>query len=300
MKTKCIRHKSSIHASIFLASVMLCTMISVPTTWAFPHLEQETTSQQETFQMQTSGEKQASDSFFSHVFGTTSDSASTTSTMAQRVTRAILGFAAASLLAALLAFRPRKNLPLFHRNPFIAQTQILLALVGAAMMVVVGDNAARAFGIFAAAALIRFRTNIQDPKEITVLLICLSIGLAAGIGRLEIAVALALFALLILWPLERYEYSQLFRAMEVEVKTYNLERTDAALKKIFQRYGIQAELRKIDPEDQKDSSSAILYFLTINPALSTDRLSQEIFASDPRNIDSIEWKEKKSNGKLYQ
>jgi hypothetical protein len=253
------------------------------------------------FLAQAKPEGQAGEgSILSHLFGTQPESASGKPTMLHRVGKALLGFAAASLLAALLAFRPRKNLPLFHRNPFIAQTQILLALVGSAMMVVVGDNAARAFGIFAAAALIRFRTNIQDPKEITVLLICLSIGLAAGIGRLEIAVALTCFALLILWPLERYEYSQLFRAMEVEVKTYNLERTDAILKKIFQRFRIQAELRKIDPEDQKDEPSTILYFLTINPALSTDRLSQEIFSSDPRNIDSIQWKEKKSNGKLYQ
>lgn len=300
MKTICIRYKRSIYASTFLASLVVFILIGAHSVQAFPNLEQERSSQQEIFHMQATGEKQPAESIFSHILGTNSDSASTKLNMAQRVTRAILGFAAASLLAALLAFRPRKNLPLFHRNPFIAQTQILLALVGAAMMVVVGDNAARAFGIFAAAALIRFRTNIQDPKEITVLLICLSIGLAAGVGRLEIAVALTIFALLILWPLERYEYSQLFRAMEVEVKTYNLERTDAVLKKIFQRYRIQAELRKIDPENQKDSASTILYFLTINPSLSTDRLSQEIFASDPRNIDSIEWKEKKSNGKLYQ
>jgi hypothetical protein len=60
-----------------------------------------------------------------------------------------------------------------RRNPFVAQTQILMAVVAGAMMMVVGDSAARAFGIFAAASLVRFRTNIRDPKEITVLLICL-------------------------------------------------------------------------------------------------------------------------------
>ena len=58
-----------------------------------------------------------------------------------------------------------------------------MAVVAGAMMMVVGDSAARAFGIFAAASLVRFRTNIRDPKEITVLLICLGVGLAAGVGR---------------------------------------------------------------------------------------------------------------------
>src|ERR1051326_1296530 len=92
--------------------------------------------------------------------------------------RIALRFSLAAFLASLLAFRPRRG----ARNPYVAQTQILMAVVAGAMMVV-GDSAARAFGIFAAASLVRFRTNIRDPKETTVLLVCLGVGLAAGVGR---------------------------------------------------------------------------------------------------------------------
>jgi len=200
----------------------------------------------------------------------------------------------------MLAFRPRKNLSLFRRNPFIAQTQILLAIVGAAMMIVVADNAARAFGIFAAATLIRFRTNIRDPKEITVLLISLSIGLASGVGRWDLAISLAFFVMLILWPLERYELSQVFRAMEIEVKTYNLSKTDSSLKKIFKKYRIDTEIRKIDPEDKPDSVGTILYYLNLSPDISTDRLTEEMFSSDSENIDSIKWQQKKSKSYIYR
>src|SRR4030095_9197344 len=94
----------------------------------------------------------------------------------------------AVLLSGVLAFRPRKDVPLFRRSLFVSQTQILLAVVAAALMMVVGDSAARAFAIFAAASLVRFRTNIRDPKEITVLLISLALGLAAGVGRWELAI----------------------------------------------------------------------------------------------------------------
>src|SRR5688572_30846731 len=99
----------------------------------------------------------------------------------------------AVLLSGVLAFRPRKDVPLFRRSLFVSQTQILLAVVAAALMMVVGDSAARAFAIFAAASLVRFRTNIRDPKEITVLLISLALGLAAGVGRWELGIALCLF-----------------------------------------------------------------------------------------------------------
>jgi hypothetical protein len=75
------------------------------------------------------------------------------------------------MLAGLLAFRPRRGVPAHRRNPYVAQTQVLLAIVAAAMMIIVGDSAARAFGIFAAASLVSFRTNIRDPKDIAVLLV---------------------------------------------------------------------------------------------------------------------------------
>jgi hypothetical protein len=240
------------------------------------------------------------DSLFERLFGSQPGSATASESWSKSIFKALLSFAIAAVLATILAFRPRKDISIFRRNPFIAQTQILLAVVGAAMMIVVADNAARAFGIFAAAALIRFRTNIRDPKEITVLLVSLSIGLASGVGRWELATVLTLFVMLILWPLERFELSQVFRAMELEVKTSDLGKTDASLKRIFKKRHITAELRKFDPEDDKDSLGTILYYLNLRPELSTDRLSEEILSSDSQNIDSIKWQQKKSGSYIYR
>src|SRR5688572_18700434 len=39
--------------------------------------------------------------------------------------RIALRFSLAAFLAALLAFRPRRGTPIFRRNPYVAQTQIL-------------------------------------------------------------------------------------------------------------------------------------------------------------------------------
>jgi hypothetical protein len=40
----------------------------------------------------------------------------------------------AVILSGVLAFRPRKDVPLFRRSLFVSQTQILLAVVAAALM----------------------------------------------------------------------------------------------------------------------------------------------------------------------
>lgn len=173
------------------------------------------------------------DSFLSRLFGSQTGSGTTRESWPWRIARSALSFLLATLLAAGLAFRPRRGPPLLQRNPYVAQTQILIAVVGAAMMLAVADSLARAFGIFAAASLVRFRTNISDPKEITVLLVSLSIGISAGVGRPEISITLALFVMLTLWVLERYEPALVFRAMELKVKTRHVEETDEILKGVL-------------------------------------------------------------------
>ena len=210
--------------------------------------------------------------------------------------RIALRFSLAAFLAALLAFRPRRA----PRNPYVAQTEILMAVVAGAMMMVVGDSAARAFGIFAAASLVRFRTNIRDPKEITVLLVCLGVGLAAGVGRWDMAVILTLFVLIALSVLEYFERYQVFRSMEVCVQTRSVDRTDELLKKLFKRYGFEYELRELNREDPDEPMGKIVYLVNLDPVVSTSELSEEILSGDRDNVDSVEWDQKESKTYIYR
>jgi len=237
--------------------------------------------------------------FFSEVFRSEAPNPDTT-TWIQRVIQIIVRLSLAVFLSAMLAFRPRKNIPLLQRNLYVSQTQILLAVVAAALMMIVGDNAARAFAIFAAVSLVRFRTNIRDPKEVTVLLISLALGLATGVGRWELGIALCLFSLVLLRLLEYNEPEQAFRSMELTVKTRNADTTQKVLKKIFKRYKLETEVREIDPPDEAKPIGLIVYYLNLRLNLSTDFLSEQILALDSDNIEGIQWEQKKNATDVYQ
>jgi hypothetical protein len=212
--------------------------------------------------------------------------------------RVLVRFLIAAFLAMVLAFRWRRGFKITQRNPYVAQTQILLAVVAAAMMMIVGDSAARAFGIFAAASLVRFRTNIRDPKETTVLLICLGVGLACGVGRLDMALILTAFVIVALLLLESFEAAQVFRAMEVSIDTRNVEETRQVLQKIFERHACSFELRHLEREVE-DENGKIVFGLNLGLAYSTDRLTEEILAEDSKNIAGLEWEQKKSSTYIY-
>ena len=214
--------------------------------------------------------------------------------------RIALRFALAAFLAALLAFRPRRGVHASRRNPYVAQTQILMAVVAGGMMMVVGDSAARAFGIFAAASLVRFRTNIRDPKETTVLLVCLGVGLAAGVGRWDMAIILTVFVLLSLAILEYFEQYQVFRSMEVSVQTRDVDKTNDVLKRVFRSHQYDYELLALNRQDPDDPMGKIVYLVNLDPVVRTSKLSDEILSSDPDNIDSVEWDQKESKTYLYR
>lgn len=214
--------------------------------------------------------------------------------------RIALRFSLAALLAGILAFRPRKGISFARRNPYVAQTQILMGVVAAAMMMVVGDSAARAFGIFAAASLVRFRTNIRDPKEITVLLICLAVGLASGVGRWDMALILTAFVFLTLAVLEYFESAQVFRSVEVSIETKNVEHTNQVLMEVFAEHGFSAELCELNREDEDDPLGKIVYLVDMKPDDRTSDLSNELLSTDRENIDTIEWKRKASETYLYK
>ncbi|MBX7174581.1 MAG: DUF4956 domain-containing protein [Pyrinomonadaceae bacterium] len=214
----------------------------------------------------------------------------------QIITRLIV----AVILSAVLAFRPRKNVRLFERNLYVAQTQILLSVVAAALMMIVGDNTARAFAIFAAVSLVRFRTNIRDPKEVTILLICLAIGLSAGVGRWDLGLILCIFVLILLWGLELKEPDQAVRPMELTIKTRNIDSTNRALQTIFERFKLETEVRQLEAPDEKSPIGSIVHYLNLRLSLSTDYLSSQIVALDKDNIEGIQWQQKKSATDIYQ
>ncbi len=225
---------------------------------------------------------------------------STLATWESLAARIALRFSLAAFLAALLAFRPRRGVSIVRRNPYVAQTQILMAVVAGAMMMVVGDSAARAFGIFAAASLVRFRTNIRDPKETTVLLVCLGVGLAAGVGRWDMAIILTIFVLIALWLLEYFEQYQVFRSMEMSVSTRDLDQTNGVLKQLFIRHGFDFELLELNRQDEEEPMGRIVYLVNLDPVIRTSKLSEELMSADAQNIDGVEWKQKESKTYIYR
>jgi uncharacterized membrane protein YhiD involved in acid resistance len=150
--------------------------------------------------------------------------------------------AVASLLGAALGLIRPVRREIVPRSTHVVQSQILLAIVGAVIVVVVAESLARAFAVVGAAGLIRYRSRIEDPKDATVMLLALTVGLAVGAGLFLFATVVCLFTISVLWILESFEPSARTR-FDLKLVTKDAGVLQPALETAFAQSGVSFELR---------------------------------------------------------
>jgi uncharacterized protein DUF4956 len=214
---------------------------------------------------------------------TTSTEGTDHETQLGQLTQALTRLPLAAALACVLALRPRRRgTP--PRQLHVIQTQIILAVVGAVVMLVVGSSLARAFGIVGAAGLVRYRAKISDPKDAGVMLATLAVGLGSGVGLWMLATFSTVFVLALLWVLESFEPTAR-QKFSLKVKAKDPAALKPKLEQLLTRHHVEYELRTASTEE--------LCFEVGVPLGRTDRLSEVILALDPKNATAVEWEEKK-------
>jgi len=119
------------------------------------------------------------DRLFSDIAGTSGEDYGVESVIARMVSAALVGW--------LIGQVYRRTFTGVRFNPALPDTHVLLALGGALIWLVVGNSIVRAFGLAGTVGLIRYRTIVPDPKDTTILLFSLVMGMACGIGLLVVA-----------------------------------------------------------------------------------------------------------------
>jgi hypothetical protein len=204
------------------------------------------------------------------------------STQIEQLYDALYRLPLAAGLASVLALRPRRRgTP--PRQPSVVQTQIILSIVGAVVMLVVGTSLARAFGIVGAAGLVRYRAKIADPKDAGVMLSTLAIGLASGVGIWMLAAFTTGFVLVVLWIIESFEKARAAFDLKVEAKDPAALRP--RIEELFARHHLEFSMRTVSNEE-------VVYEVQLPIDKKTDRLSNQILQIDPENATGVEWKKK--------
>jgi anti-anti-sigma factor len=177
------------------------------------------------------------------------------------------------------SYRPERP-----QTPSLEHAQVLLCVSGAMMMIIIGDNVARAFGIAGAAAIIRFRTPVEDPKDITILFLLMGLGMASGLGAFGVAGLGTLFLCGLLAVLERVG-ARKTRVMMVEIEAEGREFPMAHVQGVFARNRVVFEPREVS----QAKAVAVRYHTLLGADQSLEDLSDQLMDGGRSAVRSVSW-----------
>ncbi len=180
-----------------------------------------------------------------------------------------------------------------HDQPLsrsMAQAHVLLCVAGALTMILIGDSVARAFGIAGAASIIRFRTPVDDPRDITVLFLLMALGMAAGLGLFAVAGVGTLFLGTCLLVMDRANAGAP-RSVKVALVAQGRAFPTARVSKVFADHGVTI----VPLEIFKGETATARYRAMVTPDLSIEQLSADLLnqAEGADGLKSVSWEASK-------
>jgi uncharacterized membrane protein YhiD involved in acid resistance len=89
-----------------------------------------------------------------------------------------------------------------YLNSFV-NSLVVLSMITAIVIMIIGNNLARAFGLVGAMSIIRFRTAVKETQDIIFIFFSLAIGMSAGVGLHLLAITGTLFVGIVLMILSK-------------------------------------------------------------------------------------------------
>lgn len=135
-------------------------------------------------------------------------------------------------------------------SPAFVVSLVALAPIVGIVILLIGNNVARAFSLAGAFALIRFRSAPGDPKDITYVFFSVVIGLACGMGYISYAVIFTLFVglvMIVLWAVKYGERKQ--QKLELKVTLPENLNYVGVFDDIMTKYSVDSEVVRVKTVD---------------------------------------------------
>ena len=212
--------------------------------------------------------------FFDNLF---TASIGTSLTLSSVFTALIAALICGAIIAGGYMFVNRKD---GYSSYFVTSILILPSVITIIIMMI-GSNIARAFSLGGVFALIRFRSEPGNPRDITYVCITMAAGLACGTGYIGYGFIFSIFITLILIIISVTGFgSPHTKAMMLKITIPEDLDFENAFEEVFEKY---TKFHKLDRVKTADFGS--LYQIQFSTALKDDAVQKE-FLDEIRTINA--------------
>ncbi|MDQ3047937.1 MAG: DUF4956 domain-containing protein [Bacteroidota bacterium] len=197
--------------------------------------------------------------------------------------KAIPGFIFSFIVCAVLAFilgkfYVRYGNALSNRKSF-ARNFIVLAITTMFIISVVKSSLALSLGLVGALSIVRFRSAIKEPEELTYLFLTIAIGLGCGAGLTVLTVIAFLGFVCVIWFVNRYQKSVESQSLYLTISSK--EPQSINLKSIVDVLKNNCSAIKLKRTDETLSAVEYSFFVEFDTVENLENAKQEIKKAHP-------------------
>ena len=206
----------------------------------------------------------------------------------ENIFRVLLSLAAAAFLTLPVAWvYMRTSRKEGYKQSFV-QALMFLSVIVAAAMLVIGNSLARAFGLVGAVSIIRFRSKINNPKDIAYIFASITIGMSSGLALYSVGLVTSLivnFLALIFW---KYNFAGKPRYQEFMLNIQTRDSGSATSLVLEKLQGVTdvCRLEKVSIGD--DMIYEMAYRIQLNGKVSLDHILNTLRNSSKDGFISLE------------
>lgn len=159
------------------------------------------------------------------------------------------------VLSVLISFTYEKTSKHIKAPGHFIQSMILGAIIATVVTIAIGDSIGRGLGMLGIMAMIRFRTNIAQPRNIIFLFSALGVGIACGVFAFNVALYGGIFFCLVAFILVYSPFAKFYKSEHLLKLIFPIANSpsDQDLQELFLQYNIQAKLTRTDVKKVGDS-----------------------------------------------
>lgn len=162
-------------------------------------------------------------------------------------------------------------------------TLILMSVVTSIIMMIIGNNIVRAFGLLGALAIVRFRTAVKDTRDTSFIFLVLAVGMAVGTGSYSIAILATLLVSAIIVILHKVNFGAIRKHEYILSFDFsNNKSTPDSLTDIFKKYLKSIALLNIHSKNNGQMSEMVYQINFV------DNTKQNEFVRDLSTVVGIE------------
>jgi uncharacterized membrane protein YhiD involved in acid resistance len=153
---------------------------------------------------------------------------------------------------------------------------VLLTAIAALVLIVIGNNIARAFGLVGAMSIIRFRTAVRDTMDMVFIFLALAIGMACGVGLRVVAILGTLLSGLMIMGLTFSHFGSPRRRFHLLQITYDaLHTPNGSLDQTLSKYCRNQRMVNLRNTGQVQELEAF-YHVTLKKAAFSEPLVKQL------------------------